>query len=138
MSISVNLVEWSDKYSVHVSKIDSEHKQLFALLNIVNSAIVYGKGKEILEYALSELLSYTENHFQHEEEVMTMYNYPGLAMHRIEHKNLLLKVQTYIQKYHNKVLSVSEITTFLKGWLINHIEGDDSHFGNYLRGKGIS
>ncbi len=137
MAAKQNLVEWSDQFSVHIAAIDEEHKHLFDLLNIVNSAIVYGKGKEILEYALTELIIYTELHFQHEEAAMEKYGYPGLAMHRIEHKHLIDQVHGYIKKYHDGILGVTEFTIFIKGWLINHIERDDLHFGNYLLGKGV-
>jgi hemerythrin-like metal-binding protein len=131
-------IEWSSAIDVNVEKFNTQHKGLVDLVNALHDAMVKGKGKEVLESTLSNLVDYTKNHFQDEETAMEKYAYPSLLQHRLEHRKLTDQVLAFQKKYQSgeKYISI-EILNFLKNWLINHIMGTDKKYGVYFQEKGI-
>ena len=132
------LMEWSDKYSVGINSIDTQHKQLIALINKLFEALSTGKGDQALAPILNELIVYTKTHFAYEERLFTQYAYPESPQHKADHDKLaaqVLGIQKQMQE--GKVgLSVATMT-FLKDWLSNHIVGSDKKYGPFLSGKGV-
>ena len=132
------LMEWSDKFSVGINSIDTQHKQLIALINRLFDALSTGKGDKALAPILTELIVYTKTHFAYEERLFTQHGYPELHQHKAEHDKLaaqVLDIQKQMQE--GKVgLSVSTMS-FLKEWLSNHIVGTDKKYGPFLSGKGV-
>ena len=49
------LFVWSDKYSVNIKEIDSQHKKLVDLLNSLHDSMKVGRGSEVLGKTLTEL-----------------------------------------------------------------------------------
>src|SRR3989339_399130 len=86
------LMDWTQSLSVEVKRFDDEHKVLIGLINELHSAMTKGQGSKILGSVLKNLIDYTVNHFNSEEEAMKEHRYPGLGLHAIEHKNLTVKV----------------------------------------------
>ncbi|MGB9912684.1 MAG: hemerythrin, partial [Candidatus Kapaibacteriota bacterium] len=41
-------IEWNDNYSVGVSIIDNQHKQLIRIINELHEGMGTGKGKDVL------------------------------------------------------------------------------------------
>ena len=92
-----------------------------------------------LRKTLSGLINYTATHFNDEERMLTTHAYPGLAAHKAEHAKLVKQVLELQQKFKDgQVMVTHEVMTFLKDWLIKHIQGDDKKYGVYLNSKGIS
>ncbi len=127
------LITWSDKYSVNNSLMDSQHKKLIALINELNSAMKEGKGKLILHKIFDELINYTKYHFSNEEQLMKKVNYAGLIEHQQIHKDLTKQVLDLQEKYlTDSNLVTFETMNFLKNWLLNHIEGTDKKYSNFI------
>jgi hemerythrin-like metal-binding protein len=51
-----------------------------------------GRGKEVLRSVLAQLAEYTKVHFGHEEELLRMHGFPGLADHLKLHQAFRAKV----------------------------------------------
>lgn len=51
----MELISWSEKYSVHNFLLDAQHKKLVSIINRLYSAIKEGKEKNILEITLDDL-----------------------------------------------------------------------------------
>jgi len=133
------LMIWTDKMSVGVAKIDEEHKTLIRMLNELYDGVHSGHGKEALGRTLDGLIAYTDRHFKYEEKLFAETGYPGAAAHKKEHDNLtkqVLDVQAKYQAGATGTLSL-EVLTFLKTWLVTHIQGSDKKYGPHLHSKGI-
>ncbi len=129
------LVMWSDKLSVGVELIDSEHKRLVNLLNELNRAVEAGAGTGALGGVLNGLVNYTRYHFSHEEELAWRSRFPGYEKHRRQHEGFTAKVlQVYadFQSGGESARLPGEVLEFLKVWLSQHIMGSDREFGAYL------
>ena len=108
------------------------------MVNSLHDAIVAGKGKEVLGPTLTELATYTIQHFKDEEGLMTSINYPALAAHKRKHEDLTAKVKELIAKFQDgkMVLSVT-LSAFLSDWLRHHIKEDDAALIKYTREHGL-
>ena len=63
------MIEWDDKYSVGISRIDDEHKQF---IDIVNKAIAtkeHNGNPEELREVLHSITMFTINHFSTRREL---------------------------------------------------------------------
>ena len=133
------LMLWSDKLSVGVKTIDEEHKKLVGMVNDLYDAVQGGQGKDALGKILDGLISYTANHFAHEEKFFAETGYPDSAAHKKQHDDLTRQVLDVQAKYRSgasATLSI-EVLNFLKNWLIGHIQGSDKKYGPHLIAKGI-
>lgn len=132
------LLTWSDKLSVGVRKFDEEHKQLVRLVNQLHEAMKAGQGKQVLSGILQNLISYTQNHFAAEEQLMKSQGYPDYAEHKKEHNSLTLSVLDLQKQFQaGSVLLSQTVMDFLKDWLATHIQGMDKAYGPFLNGKGV-
>jgi hemerythrin len=133
------LMEWNDKLSVGIKQFDAEHKKLVSMVNELFDAMQAGKAKDSLGRILDGLITYTKTHFANEERYMREHNYPDLAAHKAEHEALAKQVLDVQAKYRagaNAVLGM-EVMTFLKGWLLKHIQGTDKKYTPFLNAKGV-
>ena len=129
------LMEWTERLSVGVTRFDDEHKKLVALINALFDAAQAGRGREALGSTLDELVTYTQSHFINEEQALARSAYPHLDTHRREHEKLTRQVIDIQRKYHagaSAMLSM-EVMSFLKSWLVKHIQGTDQKYAPFLR-----
>ncbi|MDM7202652.1 MAG: bacteriohemerythrin, partial [Thermodesulfobacteriaceae bacterium] len=130
------LMEWSDKLITGVKEADEQHKKLVQLINELYDVMKQGKGKEILDKVLNELVNYAKYHFNTEETLMTKYGYPELKIHKAEHESFIKKVNEFMEKKaKGEVTLTMEVMTFLKEWLVKHIMGTDKKYGPFLTAK---
>ncbi len=123
------MIEWDDKYSVGISKIDDEHKQF---IDIVNKAIAikehYDNPEELRE-VLHSITMYAITHFATEENYMIEFNYPEYQYHKEEHHDFSRKVIQYCERVTDGDTQVAnEILEYLKQWLVNHIQVTDKKY----------
>lgn len=123
------IFQWTDKYSVNNKIIDSQHKKLVDMINELHTAMSMGKGKELLEPILNDLIFYTKSHFKTEEQMMQKAKYAGYEEHKMEHDQFTNKVMDLSKRYkEGKTVLTIEVMNFLKDWLINHIEVSDKKY----------
>lgn len=135
---SNQFVEWKDEYSVGLESIDSQHKKLLNLINQLQTAVDYSTGEEFEREALDELVNYTKTHFTYEEGLMKDNGYPDYEPHKAQHEKMVKHVEEVLLEYEkNQDTAMSNATTFLKDWLINHINGTDKQYSEFLIGKGV-
>jgi len=132
------MITWDDKYSVGVSEIDAQHKQLISMINRLHDAMLAGKSKEILGGILNGLIDYTGSHFKTEEVFFDKFAYPGTLYHVKEHRDFVSTVTNFKTKYDAGSASFSiELMTFLSDWLKKHISVSDKKYGPFLNAKGV-
>ena len=128
--------EGTPTYSVGIAAMDNQHKRLFEMVHRLYEAMRAGKGDQVIHGILKELANYTLTHFAAEEELMRKAGYPGLNAHIDLHKVLVDKViqMTEGVKTGKKIAAVS-LATFLKDWLIGHIQKEDRRYGLHLQNQ---
>ncbi|MGB9762086.1 MAG: bacteriohemerythrin [Caldimicrobium thiodismutans] len=132
----MSFMEWSEKLVTGVKECDDQHKKLVSLINELYDAMKQGKGKEVIDKALDELVKYAGYHFTTEETLMSKYGYPELAAHKREHEYFKNKIKEFLDKKAKGEVTLSvEVMSFLKDWLIKHIMGTDKKYGPFLKEK---
>lgn len=133
----LEIAQWRTEYETGYILIDNQHQSLFHAINALNSAMLIGRGEELLERTLESLKIYTTIHFETEEEFMFKNNYPGYLEHKAKHKLLRQQVEEFSKQI--KIQNTSQITInvshFLTDWLIHHIKDEDKKMIAFLRQK---
>ena len=130
--------EWKDEYSVGIESIDQQHRKLINLINLLQTATTYSTGGGYEREALNELVDYTVSHFGYEEELMEKYDYPDFEPHKKQHQKMIDTVNRILDQYEqNPDLAMRDAHQFLKDWLIQHINGTDKQYSDFLISKGV-
>lgn len=132
----MSVMNWDEKYSVGIIKIDDQHKKLIGLVNKLYDAMREGKGKDILISILAETLEYTKYHFETEEAMFEKFSYSLKREHIKEHKDLREKVEKLFKDLEaGKATITIEVFQFLKEWISTHIMQSDQKYKVELAGK---
>ncbi len=134
----MSLFAWNEKYSVNIQEIDDQHKRLIGLVSQLHGAMQQGKGKEVMDKILKELIQYTRTHFAAEERIMKVNGYPEYEVHKAKHFKMAQKVADIYRDYQDGKATITlEVMNFLESWLDKHIMGTDKQYGPFLNGKRI-
>ncbi len=132
------LLNWSDKYSVGVEALDSQHTGLFDTLNELHAAMMKGQAQSMTGPLLHKLVDYTRKHFSAEEALMASVKYPAMAQHIVKHRDLTKQVDEYVGRYERGEISLNlPLLNFLRDWLTNHILKEDHEYGPWLNEHGV-
>ncbi len=133
----MSIIVWRDVYATGINVLDNEHKKLIEQINIVYTAIRDKKGSEVVNDVLAALEQYTIDHFQHEEKLLTEFQYPDLEEHLAKHKELFeaLRLKKE-QAAADPDKMAAELLKFMREWLMNHILVTDKAYGNFLESRG--
>lgn len=127
------LIEWNDNFSVGISNLDDEHKNLIRMTNTLYDAMKLGQGKTVADSILKELTDYALTHFSHEEQLMKQVKYPDYSTHKDLHDAFAKKISEYVDLYAKNLLSANQLLTILREWLINHICSIDKEYTPFLK-----
>ena len=131
-------IRWKPEYSVGIESIDAQHKGLIELINKLQNAVDFATGSEFERAALAELARYTREHFKYEEGLMEEHGYPSFEAHRAEHEKMVARVNKLLDEYReDEDQAMQKALSFLKDWLINHINGTDQQYSKFLIEKGV-
>lgn len=131
-------LHWTPAFSVHVESIDTQHKALFGIINELSEAIDTKKGHVIVGSILSKLIAYTEYHFDHEENCLSVTCFEKLEKHKCEHEGLSNKVKVLEKEYSDGKEGVAEeILKTLQLWLQHHIMKSDKQYAVVLEQSGL-
>ncbi len=135
------IIQWDDIYNTGIKKIDKQHKKLISLLNkllkLVKDEKILKESKE-LKTVLSELIDYTNYHFETEEKYFADFNYEDADDHIEKHHEFRGKIMKISQEYKNNELETSyDLIEFLEDWFIDHINGTDKRYVRLFKDKGV-
>lgn len=129
---------WDEKFSVNVKELNDHHKKLIDLVNELHEGMKVGKSKQIMSSILKKLIEYTQFHFSTEEKYFTKYTYPEQKAHKSEHDKFVSKVLQFQQDFEKgNILASMDVMSFLKDWLVNHIQVSDKKYGPFLNEQGV-
>jgi hemerythrin-like metal-binding protein len=127
------LMTWNTSFSVGVQKLDGQHTILFTILNDLHAAMMKGQAQSMTGPLLHQLADYTHTHFAAEEAMMEAARYPGLADHKIKHRELFKQVEDYVLRFDKGEITLNvQLLDFLRDWLTNHIKKVDMAYSASL------
>lgn len=133
------IIEWSPAYSVKVKKFDDQHKKLVDLINQLHDAMKSGQGNTAIGVVLQSLVAYTGTHFADEVKLLQANGYPDLVKHQAAHDTFVKQVVEFQKKFQDGTAMLTmTVLSFLKEWLVKHIQGEDKKYGIFLNAKGVS
>lgn len=123
---------WDQVLSVENDEIDSDHRILVNLFNLLARSVEEGESRAYVETVLEELIRCAAWHFCHEERLMLKHGYQELDDHRQEHLDLMDSVR----ELQREILRTGRLEEaefeVLEQWLTGHILAADMKFGEYL------
>ncbi len=134
------MIEWTSDLSVGIPQLDDDHKKLIDLLNQIFVASYAGVGDQLVMKVVKELIDYTHYHFQREEDLLVKNHYPACSTHKEEHQKLiaeLMSIKENIPTDLSDGLS-TELTLFLRHWLIDHIKTHDLKYAEFIKELGVA
>jgi hemerythrin len=135
-------MEWTDKLSVGIASIDSQHKELFKRINNLVNAIKQHRCKDEIDGTIKFLEDYARIHFSTEEKYMKETHYEGHEEQREDHKRYLaylaeLKEQASLPRVPGSSYELSATTNqMVVDWIVDHIMKLDMKFGEFLKAHG--
>ncbi len=134
-------IQWENIYSVGIKEIDEQHKKLISLINqllyIIKDEKIASHHDE-LKTILSDLINYTNYHFETEEKYFAKFNYEDTEEHIEKHHEFRAKIMNISQEYKNNELETSyDLIEFLEDWFIDHINGTDKRYVKLFQDNGI-
>ena len=128
-AIEVEAIPWKNEYNITIKSIDDQHKVLVDLMNELNNAMLYEKGKSEIMRIVKGLVDYTEYHFNYEEGLLKKHGYEDLENHKKLHVKFVDQIKDVQRELEKGEKEMSkEILDFLKNWLIKHIMGIDTKY----------
>ncbi|OFY84230.1 MAG: hypothetical protein A3F72_14485 [Bacteroidetes bacterium RIFCSPLOWO2_12_FULL_35_15] len=134
----MELLKWTDDYSVGIVIIDYQHKRLVMLINKLYDSMLEGKTMESITEIFEGLEDYIKNHFETEESFFKEFNYEDMKTHIKEHKVFVDQISQLKKDYLSGKNTVSvELLDFLKNWLSEHILGSDKKYISCFKENGV-
>ncbi len=132
------LINWEERFSVGIQRLDQHHKTMVAMVNELHDAMKVGQGRKVVGEIVQRLANYTRSHFAAEEQLFDLHGYPEAKLHREEHNALVAKVDQWQRDLAAGRPAVTfEVANSLRDWLLHHILESDKKYGPYLNAKGV-
>lgn len=128
---------WNPSYSVHVRQCDEQHKYIFVLLQVLEGVVDKTECASTINMVLDELREYCNYHFNAEEDLMQKAQYRELAAHRDAHLAFIERIEQFEQNQAASPQESAAVVTFLKKWIVDHIQGMDKAYSATLNKAGI-
>jgi hemerythrin-like metal-binding protein len=127
---SINIFPWDENFNTGLELVDSQHRRLVDLLNVLAGHIVFHSDLPELASVLDELSSYAAYHFEAEEAIWNeFFNGDSLEIgHRANHESFITTIGELreLETRHSPEL-LERILAFLTRWLASHILERDRH-----------
>ena len=131
------LLTWSEKMSVGVPLLDSDHQVLMNIINSLEATARSPRERDRTDEHFQTLMRYTTSHFGREEEVMTACGFPTQDSHRKEHLRFIQEIEDLARRVGrgNNTKAVDELFAYLSDWWNHHILIQDMAYRPYAEGN---
>lgn len=120
------LFSWKPEYSVQQALLDSQHQQLFSILNSIYENTMNSLEVDSVIPKIDLLSECTKFHFATEEQYMRDKNVSDIDSHIMMHKNFTNRISMLRTHYHDNDLEVTkELIAMLGQWLLGHVLKED-------------
>lgn len=133
------MIQWNASFEVGYAAIDTQHRRLVDILNLIMGAMKTPGAEAATAKALGELVDYTKTHFAMEEGLMAQHRYTDVDAHKKQHADLIAKVDALgADVKAGKQLVSSKTVMFLQNWLVDHILKSDKKLAQFLNAKPVA
>lgn len=131
-SVSVDKICLPDDCYTGIEVIDKQHLGFIDLINDLDEAIRLKDSSS--KQVLASLVDHTKAQFIMEEALLQDSDYPDLDAHKNTHKKFIKKITMFQRMCNDGVgCAETEIISFLKGWLVDHIKNTDMEYISYIK-----
>ena len=128
----VQKLEWKSSFSVGYRAMDKQHQILFDVINSLVDVQTQPLSEPDLRRVLQELQTYAEAHFNAEEKLMELMDYPNLAEHRSEHIFYLKQIAEMETRIGTSDERIDlELLQFLNHWWLTHVQEVDQGYARH-------
>jgi hemerythrin len=129
-------ISWSPIFSMGVTVIDNQHKELIKLTNeLYNHCIGDPESeRDYFKKSIKKVVEYVKKHFASEENIMRKTAFSGYAEHKKEHDSFVLNILRMIRFYKaDNKMALIDFTHFLREWVLAHIAVCDKKYFMYFK-----
>ena len=124
--------------SVGVEMLDCDHRALLEIIKELQTVTASDVDPRRTGSLLSKLADFTLAHYALEEGMMAATEFPGMALHRLQHQLIAEHVAALASRYNRDGLGLdSHSLSFLSKLHDNHVRNDDLQYGRWLNAIGI-
>ncbi len=132
----LEIFPWNENFATGIELIDTQHKQLVDLLNVLVRHLAYDADAPALNRVFDELKEYTVVHFTDEEAIWHEHfkNDSWEEWHREAHQDFIEQVLEIKKKEAEMSMDdvIAEIVGFLTHWLALHIIESDKRMAKVV------
>ena len=134
----MELLNWSDKYSVNHNILDQQHQQLFEIINELYNSLTHRDSHIIIREVISKLHYYAVFHFTEEEKILHKKSIPLKSQHIQHHNDFIELVATLQNKFDLGDWKGSlQLLSYLKRTFMNHILNDDKKYAHLFANQHV-
>jgi hemerythrin len=127
------IVEWDEALATGVEIVDTQHRELFRVINSFHDKIGSEEDSFALAVVLDSLKNYVTYHFATEEKLLERSGCPDLAQHQGAHAAFAAVVSHFdTARDAADRAELYKLQTFLVGWLVNHVKHEDLRLKEYF------
>ena len=123
-----------ERYRLGLPEMDVQHDYCYRLFDAIEPEAATGN-RERLTVLLHEIEMYLMFHFECEEHLMRMYQFPGFAVHQSDHEQVGNKLIGFLDDFEAGRLNPAAMRIFLAGWLMEHSRMSDSEYVIWINGR---
>lgn len=124
-------IAWTDDYLVNDQRIDTEHRELIRVANVVLE--LTAMDKDTLATLFHGLAKYCAFHFANEEKLMASISYPLLSEHRLRHRAIVQQMEKVLKESATLPELQANLRRLMHSWLIHHIDENDRKIARFIR-----
>lgn len=129
-------IEWGERFSVGVTTLDDQHKELIRMINFLIDNQDAGADSEPVADVLQNMTQYAGYHFGTEERLMEAYDYPQYSSHQTEHTEFKAKATRFcMDAIAHKNALAGDVLTYLSAWLTKHILESDMKYKAFFAAR---
>jgi len=128
-------MEWNEDFLTGIPEVDAQHRGLLWIASKVLQRASEGTVPSGVSSAIGSLARSFAIHFDLEESLMQLHQYPQFREHCLEHRQFLEKLKALYQQSKENPIS-AEMITLGTEWLYGHIVAFDKEMASFLEAKG--
>ena len=132
-------IVWTSEMDIGIPSIDSQHRHMADIVNSLCHELEEQVNTPSTEDVFRRFLQATSEHFAYEEKIMEETGYYDFESHQKEHQRLkeeILILEKKFKSYPNTMSSL-DVFTYLRNWLLQHINESDRKFVGHFAANGI-
>jgi hemerythrin len=135
--VSALHLAWQEAFECGDPTIDTEHRELFGLANVLIDAAAHGQAEPArFRSALGALLTHVAKHFADEEAILAEHRYADLEQHKRAHAGLLRRADYLKVRVESGQADLGSVVEFLAQDVVaRHLLAVDRAFFPLFAGK---